>query len=70
MSVSLEWLLGLIYLLVFGAYGWSTFIAGWLNAKVEDVRSHFDARLDELRDNHIKHLEERVSKLEKPDESR
>lgn len=68
MNVSTEWMIGILFLLIFGGYGWTTMVGGWLNGKIEDLRTHTDERLDELRDNHIAHLEARIRALEEGDQ--
>lgn len=67
MNISVEWLIGIVFLLVFGSYGWTTVVASWLSAKIDTMYNSFNNQLNEIRDNHIAHLDERVKKLEERD---
>ena len=64
MNVSTEWLLGILFALNFGSYAWSTACFFLLAARMDRWVLHCDSEMDELRDNHIKHLTDRVKALE------
>ena len=52
-TVELTWLLGILIALIFGSYGWTTVIAAYLYRM-----------LNELKSNHLEHINERLEKLE------
>ena len=56
-TVELTWLLGILIALIFGSYGWTTVVAAYLYRM-----------LNEIKDNHLKHITERLDELEKEDD--
>lgn len=56
-TVELTWLLGILIALIFGSYGWTTVVAAYLYKM-----------LNEIKDNHLAHINDRLDKLEKDDE--
>lgn len=55
------WILGVLLVpLIFGSYGFSILTYSWLKASIKDLWTE----VERLKDNDIKHLEDRVKKLE------
>ena len=61
MTVTTEWLLGILFALSFGSYGWTSILMFWYSSKFDMLYK----QLINLRDNHIKHLNDRIDSLEK-----
>lgn len=57
MKLSDEWILGLIVALIFGNFGYTSAVAVWLSNKL-------DEKIEKICENHLKHLEERIKRLE------
>lgn len=51
--------------LIFGSYKYTNKTSGVLHKKIDELEKDMRKEMKELRENHLKHLEDRVSELER-----